>query len=581
MTPESIVALVAMALVALASAVIGSIGVRVARSTSDFLVASRTVGPAANAGAISGEYLSAASFLGIAGLILRDGVDALWYPVGFTAGYLALVLFVAAPLRRSGAYTVPDFAEARLRSRSLRTVCTVFVILIGWLYLLPQLQGAGLTVTTVTGLPSWVGTAASAVVVVATVALGGMRSITFVQAFQYWLKFTALIIPVTIALIFFVSDQRTFERQAPPQFPDRTTVDIRTDVNLQVDQPVVLEARGEVDGQRLDQLDALTWLPGVHTVRAGSKLEFGAGAAVPVVVGAPVRDADWLSPLAAGREGGLLGIYSLIIALFLGTMGLPHVLVRFYTNPDGRAARRTAVVVLGMLGMFYVVVTVMGALSRLYNPQLLVNNNTDAAVLLLPRAVLGSGWAGALLGALVAAGAWAAFLSTSSGLIVSIAGVLSTDVLRSGKVRDFRLAAVLAGAVPLALSLGVTRLDFSEAVALVFAVAASTFCPLLVLGIWWRGLTDRGAIAGVLVGGLLSAGAVALALTGVVTEAPLSVLLYRPAIVTVPAAFLVMVLVSRLTPARRPADTEDILLRLHAPERLGLSRDRLAERQRA
>jgi Na+(H+)/acetate symporter ActP len=581
MTPESIVALVAMALVALASAVIGSIGVRVARSTSDFLVASRTVGPAANAGAISGEYLSAASFLGIAGLILRDGVDALWYPVGFTAGYLALVLFVAAPLRRSGAYTVPDFAEARLRSRSLRTVCTVFVILIGWLYLLPQLQGAGLTVTTVTGLPGWVGTAASAVVVVATVVLGGMRSITFVQAFQYWLKFTALVIPVTIALIFFVSDQRTFERQAPPQFPDRTTVDIRTDVQLQVDQPVVLEARGVVDGEPVAGSKAIIWLPGVHTVLAGSQLEFGAGAAVPVVAGAPVRDADWLSPLAAGREGGLLGTYSLIIALFLGTMGLPHVLVRFYTNPDGRAARRTAVVVLGMLGMFYIVVTVVGALSRLYNPQLLVNDNTDAAVLLLPGAVLGGGWAGALLGALVAAGAWAAFLSTSSGLIVSIAGVLSTDVLRSGKVRDFRLAAVLAAAVPLALSLGVTRLDFSEAVALVFAVAASTFCPLLLLGIWWRGLTDHGAVAGVLAGGLLSAGAVVVALTGVVTEPPLSVLLYRPAIVTVPAAFLVMVLVSRLTPARRPADTDAILLRLHAPERLGLSRDRLAERLRA
>jgi Na+(H+)/acetate symporter ActP len=581
MTLESIVALVAMALVALASAVIGSIGVRVARSTSDFLVASRTVGPAANAGAISGEYLSAASFLGIAGLILRDGVDALWYPVGFTAGYLALVLFVAAPLRRSGAYTVPDFAEARLQSRSLRTVCTVFVILIGWLYLLPQLQGAGLTVTTVTGLPGWVGTAASAVVVVATVVLGGMRSITFVQAFQYWLKFTALVIPVTIAVIFFVSDQRTFERQAPPQFPDRTTVDIRTDVELQVDQSVVLEARGVVDGEPEDGRKPIIWAPGVHTVLAGSQLEFGAGAAVPVVAGAPVRDADWLSPLASGREGGLLGTYSLIIALFLGTMGLPHVLVRFYTNPDGRAARRTAVVVLGMLGMFYVVVTVVGALSRLYNPQLLVNNNTDAAVLLLPGAVLGGGWPGALLGALVAAGAWAAFLSTSSGLIVSIAGVLSTDVLRSGKVRDFRLAAVLAAAVPLALSLGVTRLDFSEAVALVFAVAASTFCPLLVLGIWWRGLTDRGATAGVLAGGLLSAGAVGLALTGVATEPPLSVLLYRPAIVTVPAAFLVMVVVSRLTQARRPADTDAILLRLHAPERLGLSRDRLAERLRA
>jgi len=580
MDRDAVLALSFMIGVALLSAVIGSIGVRVARSTSDFLVASRTVGPVANAGAISGEYLSAASFLGIAGLILRDGVDALWYPVGFTAGYLALVLFVAAPLRRSGAYTVPDFAEARLQSRTLRTLCTVFVVLIGTLYLLPQLQGAGLTLATVTGLDPWIGALASAVIVVSTVVLGGMRSITFVQAFQYWLKFAALALPAVIGLIFFFSDERTFDRQAPPQFPERTTVQIRTDVVLQVASPVVFEAVGEIDGRVLDG-DTVRWEPGEHTVRAGAELEFPGGAAVPVVAGAPVDDSDWLMPYAGVQEGGVLGTYSLIIALFLGTMGLPHVLVRFYTNPDGRAARRTAVVVLGMLGMFYVVVTALGALSRLYSPQLLVSGDTDAAVLLLPAAVLGSGWAGGLLGAVVAAGAWAAFLSTSSGLIVSVAGVLSTDVMRSGKIRDFRLAAVLAGIVPLGLSLGVSRLDFSEAVALVFALAASTFCPLLVLGIWWRGLTDHGAIAGVLVGGTLSAGAVTLALTGLVPEGAVTVLLYRPALITVPAAFLVMVVVSKLTAKRRPPDTEAVLLRMHAPERLGLGRDRLNDRFRA
>jgi Na+(H+)/acetate symporter ActP len=201
-------------------------------------------------------------------------------------------------------------------------------------------------------------------------------------------------------------------------------------------------------------------------------------------------------------------------------------------------------------------------------------------VLLLPSAVLGSGLAGALLGGLVAAGAWAAFLSTSSGLIVSVAGVLSSDLIGSSKVRDFRLSAVLAGAVPLAMALLVTRLDFSEAVALVFAVAASTFCPLLVLGIWWRGLTAAGGTAGVLVGGIGSAGAVALSLAGYADSGALGVLLYRPALVTVPAAFVTMIVVSRLTARHRPVDADQVLLRLHAPERLGLSRDRLEDRQR-
>ena len=578
MTTAGLIALVAMGLVALASAVIGSLGVRVARSTSDFFVASRTVGPGANAGAISGEYLSAASFLGIAGLILRDGVDALWYPVGYTAGYLALVMFVSAPLRRSGAYTVPDFAEFRLRSAALRRVCAVFVVVIGWLYVLPQLQGAGLTVTTVTGLPGWTGATVAALVVVATVVLGGMRSITFVQAFQYWLKLTALALPAIIAAIFFLSDERTFDRPAPPQFPDRTTVEIRTDVELQVGAPVTFTATGVVDGVPVANAP-VHWAVGTHTVEAEAELVFPGGSAVPVVVGAPVTDASWLTPFPEGREHGLLATYSLIMALFLGTMGLPHVLVRFYTNPDGRAARRSAVYVLALLGGFYLAVTLLGALSRLYTPQLLVSGDTDAAVLLLPTAVLGSGLAGALLGGLVAAGAWAAFLSTSSGLVVSVAGVLSTDIFGSSRVRDFRLSAVIAGAVPLGLALAVTRLDFSEAVALVFAVAASTFCPLLVLGIWWRGLTAIGGIAGVLVGGLSSAGAVAVSLAGHGGSGWLGVLLYRPALATVPAAFLTMIVVSRLTARHRPADAHQVLLRLHAPERLGLSRDRLEERQ--
>src|SRR4029078_10000635 len=148
MSTSGIVALVAIGLVGVTSAIIGSIGVRVARSTSDFLVASRTVGPGANASAISGESLAAASFLGGAGMILLDGADALWFPIAFTTGYLALVLFVAAPLRRSGAYTGPDFAVARLNSDGLRRLCTIFVLIIGWLYLLPQLQGAGLAPTT-------------------------------------------------------------------------------------------------------------------------------------------------------------------------------------------------------------------------------------------------------------------------------------------------------------------------------------------------------------------------------------------------------------------------------------------------
>jgi Na+(H+)/acetate symporter ActP len=570
-TTSALVALVAIALVGLASAAVGSYGVRVARSTSDFLVASRTVGPVSNASAISGEYLSAASFLGIAGLILREGADALWYPIAFVAGYLALVLFVAAPLRRSGAYTVPDFAEVRLDSTVLRRICTVFVLVIGWLYLLPQLQGAGLALTTLTTLPAWSGIAAVGVIVLLTVIGGGMRSITFVQAFQYWLKLTALAVPVTVVLGLFLSDARSFDREAPPQFPAATVVQIRTDVVLEVSEQVRVVVDGDVDDRPVH--GEVAWRPGRYEVTSGSTLSFAAGSPVPTVAGTPATDREWLEPMSGEASNQLLEIYSILVAGFLGTMGLPHVLVRFYTNADGRAARRTTVVVLAMIGSFYMLVTLVGMLSRLYTPQLLVSGNTDAAVLLVPTGALGQGWAGWLLGGLVAAGAAAAFLSTSSGLVVSLAGVLFTDVFK-GRFHDFRLAAVIATLPPLALALAVTRLDFALTVPLVFAVAASTFCPLLVLGIWWRGLTAKGAIAGVLVGGGLSGVAVGLSMFGAVPAGWLGVLLYRPSAVTVPAAFLTMVVVSRLTRSEIPADVDKALLLLHAPERLGLSNDR-------
>jgi Na+(H+)/acetate symporter ActP len=172
--------------------------VRFARSTTDFLIASRTVGTATNAAAVSGEYLAAASFLGVAGLVLKNGPDALWYPIGFTLGLL-LMVFVAAPMRLSGAYTLPDFVEYRPRGRSTQRHCAGFIAGIGWMLLGPRLQGAGLTIAAVVpGLPARPGTLAAGLMVVVTVVFGGMRSITFVQAFQFWLKVAALAMPVVV-----------------------------------------------------------------------------------------------------------------------------------------------------------------------------------------------------------------------------------------------------------------------------------------------------------------------------------------------------------------------------------------------
>ena len=497
---------VSILLVTVATLVIGSWGMRVNRTTSDFFVASRSVRPGLNASAISGEYLSAASFLGIAGLVLSFGAEMLWYPVGWTAGYLVLLVLVAAPLRRSGAYTLPDFAEARLGSRTVRTLASVMVVAIGWLYLMPQLRGAGVALRTATGLPVWAGGLVVTVVVLLNVLAGGMRSITFVQAFQYWLKLTALLVPLVLLVLVWLGDG-------------------------------------------------------------------GRSPADPTLFVGGESGTDWADPIDFAGGHPLYSTYSLMVATFLGTMGLPHVVVRFYTNPDGRAARQTTVAVLALLGLFYVLPPVYAALGRLYAPDLVGSGQADNLVLELPARMVG-GLGGDLLTALVTAGAFAAFLATSSGLTIAVAGVLTQDLVgrRLEGVAAFRVAAVIAVVVPFLLALLTRDASVATVVGLAFAMAAATFCPLLVLGIWWRGLTDVGALAGLVVGGALTGGAV---LDNLLTDRSggwFAVLLAQPAAWAVPLAFATMVVVSRLTPHRVPAHTSQLMVRLHTPETVQLDR---------
>ena len=498
---NSVLSVVAVVVVSVASLAVGAFGLRLSRTTSDFYVASRAVTPVLNASAISGEYLSAASFLGVAGLILARGADMLWLPVGWTAGYLLLLVFVAAPLRRSGAYTLPDFAQLRLESLGVRRLSSLLVVGIGLLYLIPQFQGAGLTLRTLTGAPSWVGQFAVALVVCLSVLPGGMRSVTLVQAFHYWLKLVALLTP----LFFFA---------------------------------------------------------GAFAERSGD----------PTVGSVDVS--AWVTPLTG--DNALYYTYSLVLATFLGTMGLPHVVVRFYTNPDGRAARRTTLVVLALLSGFYLLPILYGVIGRYVASDLVAAGRSDSVVLELPSRLL-DGPAAQGLTALLAAGAFAAFLSTSTGLVVSVAGVLSQDLVRVGSghrqgITSFRVSTVVAVGLAVLLTFASTRVPVAHAVELTFAVAASTFCPMLVLGIWWRGLTAIGAAAGLVVGGGLSMTAVVSTTFGIATQGWLGVVMTQPAAVTVPIAFATMVLASLASRSRRPEHVAQTMVRLHAPEHLHLNR---------
>src|SRR5687767_6402343 len=186
------------------------------KTASDFFVAGRSVSVGWNASAISGEYLSAASFMGVAGMVMSSGYDALWYPVCYACGYLFLLLFIAGPLRRFGAYTIPDFAEGRFDSPLFRKIAVIFVLFIGFFYTMPQMKGAGTTLAYIfPGMPYWAGVVLVGAVITLNVALGGMKGITLVQAFQYWAKMFAISVPIFILMAVYGDYGQQLQAQNP------------------------------------------------------------------------------------------------------------------------------------------------------------------------------------------------------------------------------------------------------------------------------------------------------------------------------------------------------------------------------
>ncbi|MEU8345875.1 cation acetate symporter [Spirillospora sp. NPDC048832] len=540
---------------------------RSARATGDLLAASRGVTPFRNASAVGGEYISAAAFLGTAGLVLAYGADMLWLPIAATAGHVLLLAFVTAPLRRSGAYTLADFAEWRLGSRALRHLVTGCVCVTGWFYLLPQFQGAGVTLRVLTGAPDWAGWAVVAAATPALVLTGGMRGITAVQAAQYWVKVAALALPAAALIgMWHLNGEPGPIGAGVPRFEQETRVDVRTDVTVTVPGDVTVTARGTVDGAH--RHGGTVHLPaGRHTIGRETTVVFPAGTPVPHAEQLPVLDgATWATPFGRGERHELFRTYSAMLGVLLGTMGLPHVLMRFSTSTSGGAARRTAAIVPALLALFFLFPALYGTLGRLYAPELLMTGDTDATLLLLPKQLL-PGPSGALFTGLITAGAFAAFIATSCGLAVAVGGTLAQCARRAGPAA-FRRGVLIALAAPLVLLPATEMRSAAGLVTMALAVSACSLCPLLVLGIWWRGLTAAGAAAGLVTGGGL---AVAAGLARLLHDPPggwPATVLDQPALLIAPAAFATMVAVSLLTRRRVPRHTDRALRRLHLPEHL-------------
>ncbi|ATC63601.1 cation acetate symporter [Nibricoccus aquaticus] len=555
---------------------------KTSKTAGDFFVAGRSVSVGWNASAISGEYLSAASFMGIAGMVMAVGYDALWYPVCYACGYLFLLLFIAGPLRRFGAYTIPDFAEGRYDSPIFRKIAVVFVMFIGLFYTLPQMKGAGTTLAYIfPGLPYWVGVAVVGAVITLNVALGGMKGITLVQAMQYWMKMFAISVPVFVLMAVFGGYGK----------------------NL-----------GANDGRTLAAaMNPVAEISAPAVAGAGTPAEV---ARHPLPAKAP-SDEAWIAPFgplttkaakAAGLSAeeskplSLVYTYSLIIALVCGTAGLPHILVRFYTNPDGAAAKRTTMWVMILIGVFYVFPPVMGVIGRNLLPELYAATGakgTDKIVLELPRIINERyGVWGSVLSGIACAGAFAAFMSTFSGLLVSMTSALAHDVygrmLRpqstpEQRMKMFKFAAIGIGGLSVLLGSQVEQLQINFMVGQAFAIAAASYFPLLFMSVWWRGMTMKGAATGMLSGGIA-----ALICTTIINLGDLKIvdlaafwaahpllriLCEQPAIWAVPLAIGLMIVVSKLTASQIPGNIRMKMLVLHAPEKLGLKQEYIQEQQ--
>jgi Na+(H+)/acetate symporter ActP len=556
---------------------------RKARTASDFFVAGRSVSVGWNASAISGEYLSAASFMGIAGMVMSSGYDALWYPVCYACGDLFLLLFIAGPLRRFGAYTIPDFAEGRFDSPLFRKIAVTFVLFIGFFYTMPQMNGAGKALAyIIPGLPYWVGVAVVGAVITVNVALGGMKGITLVQAFQYWLKMFAISVPVFVLVAVFggYGSQLKANVTAGEKAAGVTVVEAASGAGVKREVLPPSDAAKKVSVPADE-----TWIA-----------PFGPRSSKPAKTaqGAGVKIGDT-------RPYALLWTYSLIIALVCGTAGLPHILVRFYTNPDGVAAKRTTMWVMILIGVFYLFPPVFGVLGRNLMPELYNGasgvKGTDGSVLKLPL-LLGGVW-GSVLSGVTCAGAFAAFMSTFSGLLVSITGALAHDIygriLRpqstpEQRMQMFKVFAFVCGGAAILLGLVVENFEINMLVGWAFAIAATSYFPLLFLSTWWRGITMKGAATGMLAGGLLSLVSIvstmfadnwgADGLKAWYAVHPLvRTLAEQPAIWGLPLALVLMVTVSRATRATVPADVRRKMLVLHAPEALGLKEEYIKEHE--
>jgi cation/acetate symporter len=518
--------------------------------------------------AFAGDYLSAASFLGICGMIAFSGYDGFLYSIGFLAGWIVALFVIAEPIKALGRFTFADALDARFNSRGIKLAVAISTLVVSVFYLIPQMVGAGALITPLLGLPHAAG-----------VVTAGMVSTTWVQFIKGSLLvlFCGLLTAAILGRGLAVNAGRDGDPDLSPQ--------VRT---VRPDGTVLVDGRPQSRTHDLRPVGTIRELPAAYAGRTATgplgPLEYLRVLEDSTVVtwsaGPPRRDADGvhttytpterkgadlLRPggsfkgLTSGRLADRLDFASLMLSLFCGTAALPHILIRYYTVKDAAAARKSTIVGIAAIGGFYVLTLYLG-LGAMTSGALDPTDSNMAAPL-LARSFSET------LFAVISAIAFTTVLGTVSGLIMAGSGAVAHDLVENvlgvamtdhEKVRCGKLAAVGLGIVAMALGILFRGFNVSFLVGWAFNIAASANLPALVMLLFWRRTTRQGIVAAVTVGMIASLGWIMLSgdtfekvygLPRAASVVPFS----QPGLVTIPLGFLVLVVVSLLSQPRPAA----------------------------
>jgi cation/acetate symporter len=595
---------------------------RKAKSASGYYAAGGNIHWTVNGIAFAGDYLSAASFLGIAGMIAVAGFDGFLYSIGYLAGWMVALFVVAEPLKRLGKYTFADAINAKFKSRGVVLAAAISTLIVSLFYLIPQMVGAGSLVTPLLGLPFEAGVAIVGFIVILIVATAGMASTTYVQFIKGGLL---VIFSLVLVIMLFVRGIGTIPEDLKnilkinsadtngvsledPSYAvmGEFTVGANTFVKVEKEdietywkldksaglltevQTIASQANGpalyngypkvdgefhlvgylsEIDGQEVESTGGLDPFSFIQKIKDGTVIRWGKAtfndgdSHVTAYYQVPTAGSDVLvpglkfkiDPARGATPLDRVNFVSLMIALFLGTAALPHILIRYYTVPTPAYARKSTIVAVAAIGLFYLLTLYLG-LGAMSSGSLDITNENMSAPLLARSFGLG-------IFAVITAIAFATILGTVSGLIVAASGAVANDLmLKFGRMKlsdhaivfAGRATAIVVGIIAMALGVAFKSMNVSFLVGWAFAIAASANLPAIFGIIFWKKATAKGIIASILAGLISSLILILLSqdtytnvyhLVGVKAPNPIS----QPAIISVPISFITLVIVSLFT----------------------------------